>query len=31
MNTYLVERNDNWDYDEYDSAVVVAETPEEAI
>lgn len=29
-NLYLIERNDVWSYDEYDSAVVVADTEEEA-
>jgi hypothetical protein len=31
MNIYLVSRNDSVDYDQYDSAVVVAESPERAI
>ena len=31
MKIYLVSRNDDVGYDEYDSAVVVAETPEAAI
>ncbi|MEN6623829.1 MAG: hypothetical protein ABFD50_20050 [Smithella sp.] len=31
MNIYLVERNDKIRYDEYDAAVVAAESPEQAI
>jgi hypothetical protein len=31
MNIYLVERNDGVGYDQYDSAVVVAESPERAV
>ena len=31
MNLYLVKRNDYVDYDEYNSAVVAAESPEEAV
>ncbi|MCE5305767.1 MAG: hypothetical protein ABFD00_01615 [Chloroherpetonaceae bacterium] len=31
MNLYLVYRNDNVDYDEYESAIVVAESPEAVI
>ena len=31
MNIYLISRNDSVDYDQYDSAVVVAESPERAI
>ena len=27
MNIYLIKRNDDVGYDEYDSAVVIAETP----
>ena len=30
MNIYLLKRTDEVDYDEYDSAVIVAESPEEA-
>lgn len=30
MNTYLVERTDNWSYDEYDSFVCVAHDEEQA-
>jgi hypothetical protein len=30
MNIYLVSRTDEVDWDEYDSVVVVAETPKEA-
>jgi hypothetical protein len=30
MKFFLIERNDKVDYDEYDSCVVVAETPEQA-
>ena len=31
MKTYFIERNDPVGYDEYDSAIVVARTPEEAL
>jgi hypothetical protein len=31
MNIYLVSRNDSVRYDEYDAAVVAAESPEEAV
>ena len=31
MKLYLVYRNDNIDYDEYESAIVVAESQEDAI
>lgn len=31
MKLYYIERNDGAGYDEYDSAVVVARTPEEAL
>ena len=31
MKLFLIERNDQVDYDEYDSAVIVAETPEQAL
>lgn len=31
MNLYLIKRPDRADYDEYDSAVVCAATPEEAM
>lgn len=31
MNLYLIERTDDWDYDEYDSVVVVAGDSEEAL
>ena len=31
MKLYLVYRNDSVDYDEYGSAIVAAESPEEAI
>ena len=31
MKLYLVHRNDSVDYDEYESAIVVAESPEDAI
>ncbi len=30
LNIYLVERTDNWTYDEYSDFVVVCATPEEA-
>lgn len=30
MNIYLVRRTDNWDYDQYDSFVCVAESEEQA-
>jgi hypothetical protein len=31
MDFYLVTRIDDWDYDEYDSAVVIAESKDDAI
>jgi len=31
MKLFLVYRNDSVDYDEYESAIVVAESPEEAV
>ena len=31
MNIYLIKRNDDVGYDEYDSAVVIAESPERAL
>ena len=31
MKVYLVKRNDRAGYDEYDSAVVVAESPDQAL
>ena len=31
MNLYLIYRNEAIDYDEYDSAIVAAESPEDAI
>jgi hypothetical protein len=31
MKIYLIVRNDDWSYDDYDSAVVVAESPEQAV
>jgi len=31
MNIYLIKRNDDVGYDEYDSAVVIAETPDQAL
>lgn len=31
MKIFYIERNDRYDYDEYDSAVVVANSPEEAV
>ena len=31
MNIYLIDRNDKTDYDQYDSAVVIADSPERAI
>ena len=31
MKLFLIVRNDEVDYDEYDSAVVIAETPERAL
>ena len=31
MNIYLIKRNDAVGYDEYDSAVVIAETPDHAL
>ena len=30
MNLYLLKRTDKWDYDQYDSAVVAAESENEA-
>lgn len=30
MKIYYVKRTDVWDYDEYDSAVVVAKSPKDA-
>lgn len=30
MNIYKIARNDTWDYDDYDSAVVVAATEDDA-
>ena len=31
MDVYLIKRNDNVGWDEYDSAVVIAESPEQAL
>jgi len=31
MKLYLVHRNDSVDYDEYESAITIAESPEDAI
>ncbi len=31
MKIFLIVRNDDWSYDEYDSAVVIAETTERAL
>ena len=31
MKLYLVHRNDSVDYDEYESAIVIAESPEAVI
>lgn len=31
MNLYMITRTDEWDYDEYDSVVVVAEDSDQAL
>ena len=31
MKIFYIERNDRYDYDEYDSAVVIAETADKAV
>ena len=30
-HAYRIRRNDKWGYDEYDAAVVIAESPEQAL